>query len=426
MIMKIAFIVDQFPALSETFILNQITGLLDRGCEVDIYSDNPRPPPWGDSKIHQDVEKYKLRDRTCYRPVLPDNKLLRLAKGLGFLLTKFHEKPAILLKSLDGFKYGKDAFSLRILYRITPFSGHGPYEIIHCHHGPNGTLALLLKDIGVIGGKLVTTFHGYDANGYPRQYGESVYSDLFSRGDLFTVNTDFTRSRLKALGCPEDKIVKLPVGLKILQFPYQEKRLSPGQEIGMLTVARLVEKKGIEYSIKAVAEVLQRHPNLKYRIVGDGPLRESLQELIEQLDLRNKVELLGWMTEDEVRKLYTTSHLFVLSSVTANNGDQEGQGLVLQEAQAMGMPVVSTLHNGIPEGVLDGKSGFLVPERDVHALAAKLEYLVEHPQVWPEMGRAGREYVEMHYDIEQLNDRLLEIYQRVLDGDLPAKAEQSV
>ena len=108
----------------------------------------------------------------------------------------------------------------------------------------------------------------------------------------------------------------------------------------------------------------------------------------------------------------------MLSSVTDSEGDQEGQGLVLQEAQAMGLPVVSTLHNGIPESVLDGQSAFLVPERDVEALAEKLSYLIEHPEVWPGMGQAGRTYVEEYFDLHKLNDQLVEIYQQLLNSEV--------
>ena len=104
----------------------------------------------------------------------------------------------------------------------------------------------------------------------------------------------------------------------------------------------------------------------------------------------------------------------MLASVTASDGDMEGQGLVLQEAQAVGLPVVSTLHNGIPDGVLNGVSGYLVPEGDAHALAERVEYLIEHPGVWPEMGRCGREFVEKNYNIQMLNNKLIEIYRESL------------
>jgi colanic acid/amylovoran biosynthesis glycosyltransferase len=101
--------------------------------------------------------------------------------------------------------------------------------------------------------------------------------------------------------------------------------------------------------------------------------------------------------------------------VTATDGDKEGQGLVLQEAEAMGLPVLSTIHNGIPDGVLDGKSGFLVPEKDVSALAEKLRFLLKNPEKWLEMGQAGRAFVEENYEINKLNDQLVEIYSKLIE-----------
>jgi colanic acid/amylovoran biosynthesis glycosyltransferase len=104
--------------------------------------------------------------------------------------------------------------------------------------------------------------------------------------------------------------------------------------------------------------------------------------------------------------------------VTTENGDQEGIPVALMEALSQGLPVLSTQHSGIPELVQDGKFGFLVPERDVDALAEKLEYLIEHPELWPKMGRAGRDYVARHHDINRLNDQLVNLYQRLLNGSL--------
>ena len=156
--------------------------------------------------------------------------------------------------------------------------------------------------------------------------------------------------------------------MNVSKYSFQAKKLSHGETVKIITVARLVEKKGLEYSIKAVAKVFKSYPNIEYYLVGDGELRPKLLQLIKFLGLGEKVKLLGWMDEEEVRRLYQDTHIFILSSVTASDGDMEGQGLVLQEAQAMGLPVLSTLHNGIPDGVLDGKSGFLVPEKDVDAL----------------------------------------------------------
>lgn len=144
-------------------------------------------------------------------------------------------------------------------------------------------------------------------------------------------------------------------------------------------------------------------------------MKKKLKSLVERLELKNKVEFLGYVADERLYELYSNSHIFLLPSVTSEKGDREGQGLVIQEAQASGLPVVSTLHNGIPEGVRKGESALLVPERDVDALAEKLEYLIENPERWIEMGRAGRRFVEKKYDIKKLNDKLEEIYQGLLN-----------
>lgn len=411
--MRIAFIVGVFPALSVTFILNQITGLIDRGHQVDIYALRPGRV----SKIHSDVLKYGLLRRTYYRPTMPRNKLLRVLKAIGLLLTNLHKNPALLLRTLNVIEYGKQAASLQLLYSAIPFleRAHN-YDVIHCHFGHHGILGMRMQDIGAIRGKLITTFHGLDVNAFPTTYGSGFYKSLFAKCELYTANTTFTARKAIMLGCPRDKIIRLPVGLKLSEYCFEARKVNPGDTIRILTVARLVEKKGIEFSVRAVAKVARDYPNLEYYIVGDGPLRELIEMLIEELGIQDKVKLLGWRTQDEVQKFYSDAHIFVLPSVTASDGDKEGQGLVIQEAQASGLPVISTLHNGIPEGVVSGKSAFLVPEKDVDALAQKIKYLIEHPEIWPEMGRAGRAFVEAHYDINKLNDRLLEIYQDLVDN----------
>lgn len=413
--MRIAFIVSEFPSISETFILNQIVGAIERGHEVDIYASRS-----GDtSKTHQLVEKYQLLDRTYYG-IMPSKRWMRVLKGFKLLPNNFYKHSLVLVRSLNIFKYNYSKYSeqaafFRLFYSAIPLLGKPPYDIIHCHFGPYGIRGVLLRDIGAIQGKLITTFHGFDVNLYIRQHKKDIYKRLFEKGDFYTANTTFTANTAIKLGCPKDRIVILPMGLDLNAYSFHPKSLAAGESIKIITVGRLVEKKGIEYSIRAVGKVLEKYPNIEYRIVGDGYLRQSLENLIAELNLSDRVKLLGWKTQDELRQLYADSHIFILSSVTTADGDQEGQGLVLQEAQAMGLPVLSTLHNGIPDGVLDGESGFLVPERDENALAEKLSYLIENPSVWSDMGRAGRAHVEKNYDINKLNDRLIEIYQQVVN-----------
>ena len=378
--MKIAFIVKKFPSLSETFVLNQITGLLDRGHEVGIFAGMPDNQP----RVHADVEKCHLLDRTCYYgpiyQIMPKNKLWRLLKAMRLLATNLHKTPKPLLKALDWFRFGTEAASLSIFFRTATFLEHGlqDYDIVHCHFGPNGNLGALLKEMGAIRGKLITVFHGYDLTQYVRNKGPHVYETLFEIGDLFLPISQRWKEELVRLGCDPQKIVVHRMGIDTSKFLFAPRQPAANGKVQLLTIARLVEKKGVKYGIQAVASVLKQYPHLSYKIAGDGPLKGDLQCLIDHLNIGEKVKLLGWKPQGETVNLIKEADIFLAPSVTAANGDQEGIPVVLMEALASGLPVISTHHSGIPELVEDGRSGLLVPERDVPALADALKRLLEN------------------------------------------------
>jgi len=412
--MKIAFIVNTFPSLSETFILNQIVGLIEEGHDVDIYAENSE----ASDKVHPDVKKYNLASHTYYQPKLPKNYLLRATKAVVFFIRYLFVCPLALFRCLNFFAYRRQASSLRLLYSVVPFieNRNKRYDIMHCHFGNEGVRGVFTKEVLKLTAKVVTTFYGYDVNAYPLTYGKNVYLPLFKRGDHYIAISNFIGKEAISLGCPEAKLVKIPLGIDPAEYHFRPRSLQESELIKIVTVARLVEKKGIEYSIEAVAEVAQEYPHIQYCIAGDGPLRASLEQLIKTLNVEDKVQLLGWKTKDEVQQLYDESHIFILASVTAANGDKEGQGLVLQEAQSMGLPVIATIHNGFPDSIRDGTSGFLVPERDISSLAHKLMYLVDNPEVWSKMGHAGRSFVEEVFDNKKLTQKLINVYKLVLDS----------
>ncbi|MCP4708158.1 MAG: colanic acid biosynthesis glycosyltransferase WcaL, partial [Planctomycetes bacterium] len=245
----------------------------------------------------------------------------------------------------------------------------------------------------------------------PRQNSPKVYDLLFEKGDLFTANTEFTKQQATKLGCPAEKIRILPMGLNLEYFKYKLRCLNKNGPVRILTVGRFVEKKGYPFALQAIAQLNFPPDSVVYDIAGDGPLREKMQNLAIKLNIKHQVNFLGSLPQDKILDLYHQDHIFLLPSVTAETGDMEGQGLVLQEAQATGLPVITTWHNGIPDGVLDGQSGFLVPERDSVAIAEKIRYLIENPQTWQKMGCTGRDFMEKNYDINVLNRKLVDIYQ---------------
>jgi colanic acid/amylovoran biosynthesis glycosyltransferase len=415
--MKIAFIVGSFPVLSETFIVNQIIGLIERGHEVDIYgTDNCNLN--NNAKVHPDVEKYHLLQFTHNEPGFPENYLWRLIKAVGLIITNIHKSPLVLLRSLNFFKYGRSAISLRLLYLAIRLLESPKYDIIHCQFGTFGLLGMMLRDMNAIKGNLITSFRGYDISLFVQQRGENVYKSLFAQGDFFLTNCEFFKKRAIKLGCDAQKVVVHGSGIDCSRFPYQERNPDAKGKIRIATTGRLIEKKGIEYGIRAVAQVSRIYENIEYNIIGDGELKENLLQLIQSLNLNCKVNLLGWKTQPEIIKILEQTDIFIAPSVTAKDGNQDAPVNTLKEAMLMGLPVIATAHGGIPELVKDGISGFLVPERDAHAIAEKLTYLIEHPEVWSAMGHAGRNYVETNYDINKLNDELVQIYRQVINHDL--------
>lgn len=412
--MKIAFIVDTFPTISHTFIINQITGLLNKGHSVDIYAQEK-----GDSSVlHADVEKYSLLNSTYYFVRMPKNLFLRFLKGVSCLALNLHKAPLTLLKSLNVFKYGKQAVCLRMLYAALSWLDRPEYDIVHCHFGMMGIRAARLKELGLIRCPFVTTFHGTDANVLPKMYGNDYYKTLFENGDIFTVSSRFMQEQIRSLGAPEERIVRLPAGVHVERFCFRERQFVFGEKLHILTVARLVPFKGLEYSIRAVAEVAKKkYQDLRYRIIGSGPLEKELKNLALSLDVSKNVEFLGSLSAEEIMKYLSQAHIFLLAGIVAADGSCEAQGVVLLEAQAAGIPVVSTQVGGVPESVLDGKSGFLVPQQDVNALTEKLCYLIEHPEIWARMGRAGYAHVKANYDINKLNDQLVELYEQIFPGN---------
>lgn len=412
--MSIAFVVWEFPLLSETFVLNLITGLIDRGHEVDIYALDGRS--LGASAQHPGVEKYGLLKRTYYAPRVPENYVLRAVKGLGLLAANGHKNPLLLLRALNVFRHGAQAASLRLLYAALPFLRKKRYDIVHCQFGTIGLQGLRLRDVGALTGRMVTSFRGYDISQYPQEFGDDVYDRLFRSGDFFLANCEYFKQRLVTLGCDEHKVVVHRSGIDCSRFPFASRELDPGRPIRVATTGRLVEKKGIEYAIRTVARLTQAKQSIEYRIIGDGPLRNDLQRLIGELNLAGVVRLLGEKPHQDVIAVLDDSDIFIAPSVTANDGNQDAPINTLKEAMAMGLPVIATRHGGIPELVEDGVSGFLVPERDADAIADKLRLLIDRPESWPSLGQAGRRYVQEHYSLDRSNDRLIEIYRQLSLG----------
>ncbi len=402
--MKIAFLVDKFPSISQTFVLNQIAGLVDLGHDVIVFAAKSGY----EGRSHDSYDKYGLLQRTHYYRI-PKTKIARMVKAM-FLIVKYAPKNSVaMLRSLNVFRYGKQALSLNLLFMSLPFLEKGPFDIVHCQFGTLGPFAVWLSQISQSKCKLVTSIRGYDVTLFMKKNPEA-YRALFDKGDLFLPVCEFLKERLVELGCEEKKIVVHYSGIDCSKFNYVQRHRVLGEPVKVLTIARLVEKKGVAFAIEAVSRLVSKGEQIEYTVVGDGMLRESLQQLIEGMGIEQQVRLVGSKTHEEVKMLLDESHVLIAPSLTAGSGDQEGIPNVLKEAMASGLPVISTFHGGIAELVTDGLSGFLVPERDSGPLADALAYLIRHPKRCQEMGQAGRRQVEQKFDTKSLSKKLEGLY----------------
>jgi colanic acid/amylovoran/stewartan biosynthesis glycosyltransferase WcaL/AmsK/CpsK len=394
---RIAAIVGGFPKLSETFILRQLTGLVDLGHEVDIYS---RVDPQ-EGAVQPDVLRYGFLARTYYFS-LPRGRAARFASALKAFLSGFPRHPVAMLRCLNVARYRTAYAILNNVMLLVPFLGRR-YDVIYCFWGGNGMDFIILKDV-FPHVRFVNRFGGDDYD-LGDEWGPDALAPLRDGADAFIVQTDsYGRATLLRYGFPDAKIVTYRHVIALREIPFRERHFD-GKRLRIVTVARLVEKKGLEHGIRAVAELRARNPQLRleYRIIGGGPLLARLTETINRLEMGDSVELLGPRTSPEVMRWIAESDVFLLPSV------MEQAGYVLLEAQASGLPVVATRVGGVPEMVREGRSALLVPAADTVALAAALQQLVDQPERWPLMGREGRAHVEEHHDADRLAPRLAEI-----------------
>ena len=406
--LRLAFLLPTFPELSNTFVIEQVAGILERGHHVDVFAEHQNPI----DTLPASLARFGMDQRMRHMPIA-NSRRARLASAMRVLAGPrgWHRAH---LDAFDPRVYGKRAWNLVQLHTAASFVRAGPYDVLHCHFGQLGIIGERLIRFGAVDAALVTAFRGADISSHypdnPRRF-----EALFQRGDLhLPVSAEFGR-RLLAAGVPADRVVVHHDGIDLRRFPFVERRSLDGVA-KLLFVGRLADKKGVEYALEALAQLIRSGRKATLAIIGDGPLGPSLRAHSDELGLGEHAHFLGPRPLDEVAEAMRTAHVLVAPSVTAPSGDQEGIPTVIKEAMATGMPVVSTLHSGIPELVEHGVTGFLAPERDAERLAEHLAVLLDHPERWLEMGRQGRAKVEAEFDTERLNDALVERYREAMAG----------
>jgi len=261
---------------------------------------------------------------------------------------------------------------------------------------------------------LVVYFRGFDASAFDvLRTHQKQYSQLFRHASAIVAVSQSIRHRLISLGADGEKIIHNPSGADCKRF----NGANPGHAPPVfLAVGRFAEKKAPHLTIIAFAELFRRHPDVRLRMIGDGPLFGFCRELIQRLQIESAVELMGAQSHSVVVQAMRNARAFVQHSVVAASGDSEGTPVSIMEAGASGLPVVSTCHGGIPEVVLHKQTGLLVDEHDVSAMAEQMLLLAEDPLLAARLGQAAQHRIQDHFSQQKSVDRLWNLVQSCVTG----------
>jgi len=385
--MRIAHICTKFNRTSETFIYDLIAGLELAGTENHVLAT---------ARLNE-TERPFPRVR-----ILPLSSLQKMVfavrkHGLGVYRYPFPTQA-----------------TFRALREIQP-------DVILAHFGGAGAaIAPMAHELGI---PLVVVFHAFDL--FMRHFQPSTYSALWETGAHAVAISGHGKKRVIELGCPASRVTVIHCGVDITRFT-QMKRVRPDTpDFRLVSVGRLVEKKGFDDLLRAVALLRERRaPTVRVDIWGDGPLKHRLISQAHALGIGSVVTFKGVVSSRDVPRIMREYDAFVLPSRTARNGDTEGIPITILEAQATGLPVVATTHAGIPEAVPPPNREWLTGEGDVVDLTDKLQSLASRPpEDWVAIGCRGRQWVRRHFSLNYEVRAILRLFANLIHTPQTALAE---
>ncbi len=282
-------------------------------------------------------------------------------------------------------------------------------DVLHVYFGHTGVH--LLPFLRRWPGPAVVSFHGMDVMpredkpGYAGKLGE-----LLRFLPLVMARSESLRERLVALGCPAEKIRINRTGIPMEAYPAVAREFPADGAWRFVQACRLIGKKGLEVSLRAFAGFCGEYPRSRFTIAGEGPLLEPLQRLAGELGVGDRVTFAGFLGGRELCELYHGSHAFLHPSQTTEDQNQEGVPNSMLEAMATGLPVLATIHGGIPEAVEDNETGLLVEERDGDRLLDNMRRLAREDGLWERIGSGAAVSVRENFEQRAQIRRLEAIY----------------
>lgn len=284
-------------------------------------------------------------------------------------------------------------------------------DLVHVYYGHKAVGYLpMLRDWG---GPWIVSFHGVDV---AKHLEEGDYlkklREVFAEARLVLARSESLLNRLQELGCPPEKLRLNRTPIPMDHLPAFAREVPADGHWRLIQACRLIAKKGIITTLEAMDRVGAIFPGARYILCGSGPMMEEIQAYVKEHALERHAEIRGWMSQEALRAELYQAHVFLHASEQTQENDQEGIPNSMLEAMATGLPVVATLHGGIPEAVTSGYDGLLVPERNAHELSTAITKLLQDHALFAELGHNAATSVRANFGAEQqiaaLEDHYLE------------------
>ena len=415
---RIGYILRSYPRLSQTFILNEILALEERGVHLDLF------PITDPGEQVQQPQVANVRGRVQYLEQAWKSSVGRWANHARLMLSQ----PLRYFSTLryvvnhteldEGYTassrfacFEQAVYMLGLLHANERETGQ-TIDHVHAHFAHDPTLiALLVHKLS--GLPFSFTAHARDLVQIPA----AVLIERITAAEAIVTccvtNIDYIKQVVpEAL---QHKVRLIHHGVDLCGFQPVARTLDAAESPLILSVGRLVEKKGFGTLLQACAQLKQAGYRFRCQIFGDGPLREALNSQITALDIADMVELAGECSQDQLIPLYQRADIFVLAPLVTDDGDRDGVPNVLVEAMACAVPVVSTAVAGIPELISHAVNGLLAPGNDVATLTTLIAQLLDDPAQRLALGAAGRSTVIEHFDLRRGASQLAALFADTID-----------
>jgi len=403
---RLVMILSSFPQVSETFIVSKFLGLLDRSWDVHIVTNRINNKAW--SLFPELAKGSAARGRVHQTwPIQP--RWLVPFLMIPALVYCLFSAPSTTLRYL---RFGWTRFGVGVFkhfYLDVPLIRLSP-DILHFEFGTLAVNKSYLKKLFRC--KFTVSFRGYDLN-FVGLSDHQYFGDLWNEVDGCHLLSEHLWERAVERGCPPHVFHRLiPPAVNLAEFSSQKKESfhdigTTERPLRVISVGRLEWKKGYEHALQAIRLLSEKGVEITYHIIGDGNYKTPLYFARHQMNLTGIVEFLGLLPHTEVLEKLAWADVLLHTSLS------EGFCNVVLEAQAMSLPVVCSDAGGLPENVVDGVTGFVVPRRDPIAMAEKLATLARDGQLRHRMGLAGRKRVETHFRIEDQLDAFEDFYEQL-------------